>query len=308
VSAGGRNSPLVSILTPSFNQGRWLGDNIASVANQTYPYLEHIVVDGGSADETFNILNSADSRVQWVSEPDRGQSHALNKALGKSSGAIIGWLNSDDAYFDRFAVESVVNVFEKNPAIDIVYGHAALTNSDGLILQMMWVPRFRETLLRHSVNFIIQPAAFIRRSAIGDYLCDEDFDFSMDRELWLRLLASGCKFMRVDRVVAIDRHHPDRKVVVRKDLEAADEPRLRARYGVPSAAGTRRRRKVASIAFRLLGTRLVPRARGELAFAGQRDGALLRRQLLYERERMPVGFRTPAGPSLSVRSGDDGTP
>ena len=114
--------PLVSILTPSFNQGRWLGDNLASVAAQSYGSIEHVVMDGGSRDETLDLLEATDGRVKWRSEPDRGQSHALNKALGASEGEYIGWLNSDDAYFSRDAVSDVVSVFDADPSVNVVYG------------------------------------------------------------------------------------------------------------------------------------------------------------------------------------------
>ena len=92
--------PLVSILTPSFNQAAWLGDNLRSVACQTYPDIEHVVMDGGSTDGSVDILRAAGDSIVWRSEPDRGQSDAINKAFSLSHGEIIGWINSDDAYFD----------------------------------------------------------------------------------------------------------------------------------------------------------------------------------------------------------------
>jgi glycosyltransferase involved in cell wall biosynthesis len=119
------NEPLVSILTPSFNQARWLVDTLQSVARQTYPHIEHIVMDGGSTDGTVDLLTHAGSRVTWKSEPDRGQSHALNKALAASTGEIIGWINSDDAYYDVDAVAAVAQCFARHPEVDVVYGHAA---------------------------------------------------------------------------------------------------------------------------------------------------------------------------------------
>src|SRR5690349_2661306 len=108
---------LVSILTPSYNQAKWLADNLRSVAAQDYPYIEHVVMDGGSTDGSVDILRHADSRVRWFSEADDGQSHALNKALAESHGDIIGWLNSDDAYFSPDAVSTVVRAFTNNPDI-----------------------------------------------------------------------------------------------------------------------------------------------------------------------------------------------
>src|SRR5688572_23602687 len=101
---------LVSILTPSYNYAQFIGDCLLSVTNQTHPNIEHIVVDDASTDGTVDVLRDTGTSVRWVSEPDRGQSHALNKALAMSEGEIIGWLNADDAYADTRAVERAVRV------------------------------------------------------------------------------------------------------------------------------------------------------------------------------------------------------
>jgi glycosyltransferase involved in cell wall biosynthesis len=213
-------------LTPSWNQARWLPDNLASVAAQTYSNIEHIVMDGGSTDGSVDILSNA-SNVVSCSESDRGQSHALNKAFARSSGEIIGWLNADDFYFAG-AVESAVEAFERNPDIDVVYGHAALVSGEGRLLHFQWSPPYNRRLLRR-YNYIAQPAAFIRRAALEDGFVDEDYDSWMDRELWLRL-SERCRFMRVNCVLAADRHHPARKSY-RQDLAAADRRNLVEAYG-----------------------------------------------------------------------------
>ncbi len=281
--------PLVSILTPSFNQGRWLSDNLCSVACQTYPHTEQIVMDGGSTDETIGILRDAAEHVTWRSEPDRGQSHALNKALAQSGGDIIGWLNSDDAYFSNDAVASVVQFFERHPEVDVVYGHAALVNGDGLILHMIWVPPFSYRLL-HLHNFIIQPSAFIRRSALDAIIADEAYDSSMDRELWLRL-GRDHRMARLDKVVAIDRHHRERKTFTRPDLAQADNERIVAAYEAPDGWWTLPARKALKIAFRLMGLRLLSQASGQLAFRSIRDGqgTLAVRQIAVRRATMLAG-------------------
>lgn len=280
-------SPLVSVLTPSFQQGRFIGDCITSVRNQTYPRVEQLVCDGGSTDETINVLREAPDSVRWVSESDRGQSHALNKAFEMSNGEIIGWLNSDDAYFDPEAIARVVGIFVRRPDVDVVYGHAALVNADGLILQAMWVPPFDYRLLRR-VNFVIQPATFIRRSALGDSIVNEDFDHSMDRELWLRLGATH-RFARVGAILAIDRHQPNRKVYTRSDLARADEQRLIEDYGIPPNARYRIPRKVFTVASRLCGAFLLRRASRPPAFDGHVDHPLrlLGRQMAVSRDSMP---------------------
>jgi len=281
------SQPLVSVLTPSFNQGRWLADNLRSVACQSYPRIEQIVMDGGSTDETLDLLRDTPDSVRWRSEADRGQSHALNKAFAESGGEIIGWLNSDDAYFSVDAVSSVVEYFDRHPEVDVVYGHAALVNAHGLILQMVWVPSFSyPVLLLH--NYIMQPTAFIRRSALGATIADETYDSFMDRELWLRLGLTH-RFARLDQVLAVDRHYPTRKSIARPDLVQAEGARLAAAYGEPQGRWAGPRLAALKIAFRLAGVSLLPQAFGPLAFHGVRDSywRLALRQTTTRRAMMP---------------------
>ncbi len=231
-----RTEPLVSVLTPSFEQARWLEDNLRSVEGQTYAPIERIVMDGGSTDGSARILeNRSRDGLIWVSQPDGGQSDAINRAFARSSGEIIGWLNSDDAYFSSDIVARAVDVFTKHADVGVVYGHAALVNGDGTLLHVLWTPTFAPALLR-AYNLICQPAVFIRRSAIGrSDLADPAFDFAMDLELLLHL-ARRTRFCRLDRIVAIDRHHLQRKSVARLDLWAHDRALLEQRYRLPSLA------------------------------------------------------------------------
>jgi hypothetical protein len=287
--AGG---PLVSILTPSFNQARWLGDNLRSVRRQTYEHIEHIVMDGGSTDDSVAVLEAdCGPRVVWRSEPNAGQSDAINKALRRSTGEIIGWLNSDDAYFSR-TVQHVVDVFARHPDVDVVYGHAALVGADGFVLHGIWSPPFDRSLLRH-YNFVVQPTVFVRRSAIGCRLVDASFDSEMDRELRLRLSQTS-RFMRINRVIAVDRHQPGRTVYTQKDIAAKDERELVRLYGLPTGRWFRARRKLLKVMFRIAGARLTTELlSAPLAFAGKRDSrrALLVRQFLIPRSRLPYEHR-----------------
>jgi glycosyltransferase involved in cell wall biosynthesis len=280
--------PLVSVLTPSFNQGRFVADCIRSVANQTYRPIEHIISDGGSEDGTLDVLLRAPRTVTWVSEADRGQSHALNKSFSRSTGEIIGWLNSDDAYFDPEAIASVVELFRRHPEVDVVYGHAALANAAGEILHFMWAPPFNFRLLR-TTNFIVQPTGFVRRRALGDSVVDEAYEHSMDRELWLRL-AQAYRFKRVDRVLAIDRHHPDRKVYTRRDLALADEQRLIQSYRIRPNRRSAPFDKVYRIGARFLGLRLLAAAFRPHACDLRAKGVaqLVLRQVAMPRRAMPI--------------------
>ena len=276
----GDSTPLVSILTPSYQQAAWLPDNLRSVACQTYPRIEHVVQDGGSTDGSVDVLRAAGDSVIWRSEPDRGQADAINRAFAASKGEIIGWINSDDAYFDCRVVADVVAFFARHPDVDVVYGHAAQIDSRGTIIWMIWVPRFMRRVLRIT-NFIGQPVAFIRRRALSTPMLDETYHFAMDYELWLRLEREGRRFARIDRIVAVDRHQPSRKGVTMAGVLASDYERLAGTHGRGYPAGKR----VLSRSFyawrRAMGALLISRIPDDLAFTTiatpKRD--ILRRQL-----------------------------
>ncbi len=284
-----RSQPLVSVLTPSFNQAEWLPDNLRSVACQTYGNIEHIVMDGGSTDGSVDILRAAGESIRWRSEPDRGQSHAVNKAFAESRGAIIGWINSDDAYFDCGVVEDVVAYFLAHPDVDVVFGHAAQISGDGTIIWTIWVPWFSRRLLK-IVNFIGQPVAFIRRSALDAPLLDESYDFAMDYELWLRLDAKGHRFHRINRIIAVDRHHVGRKGVTMTEVLQSDIGRLAETHGRGYPSG----KPVLSWAFyswrRAMGALLIGRIPEKLAFTDVRTSRwdIFRRQMLSWNRAWPT--------------------
>ncbi|MEI7814394.1 MAG: glycosyltransferase family 2 protein [Coriobacteriia bacterium] len=223
------STPLVSILTPSLNQSAWLADNLHSVACQTYAQIEHLVMDGGSTDGTRAILRAAGEKVIWRSEHDTGQSSALNKAFAASSGEIVGWINSDDAYFDRRVVEDVVAYFSGHPDVDVAYGHCLQITGEGTAIQVLWAPEFDADLQR-AVNIQIQPSTFMRRRALADPMLDTSFHFAMDYELWLRLASQGRRFGRINRILSVDRHQLGRKSATIKDVNFADLERLAPMY------------------------------------------------------------------------------
>jgi glycosyltransferase involved in cell wall biosynthesis len=286
------STPLVSVLTPSFNQAAWLPHNLRSIAVQTYPAIEHIVVDGGSTDGSVEVLKAAGASVRWTSEPDEGQSDAVNKAFRESRGEIVGWINSDDAYFDCRVVEDVVAYFTSHPDVDVVYGHAAQVAEDGTIIWMIWVLPFVRRVLR-IVNFIGQPVAFIRRSALSDPMLDVTFDFAMDYELWLRLDAQGRRFHRIPRIVAVDRHHSARKGVTMSDVLHSDLERLANTHG----RGYPRGKRVLSWGFytwrRFMGIFLIPKIPRDLAFTDvhTRQWDIFRRQALSWNKAWPADYQ-----------------
>jgi glycosyltransferase involved in cell wall biosynthesis len=285
-------TPLVSILTPSFNQAAWLPHNLRSVACQTYPAIEQIVMDGGSTDGSVEVLKAAGDSVRWTSEPDAGQSDAVNKAFRQSTGEIVGWINSDDAYFDCRVVEDVVAYFVARPDVDVVYGHAAQIAEDGTIIWMIWVPAFVRRVLR-IVNFIGQPVAFIRRSALSDPMLDVTFDFAMDYELWLRLEREGRRFHRTPRIVAVDRQHAARKGATMTDVLHSDLERLARTHG----RGYPRGKRVLSWGFytwrRFMGVFLIPKIPRDLAFTDVQTSRwdIFRRQALSWNKAWPADYQ-----------------
>jgi len=276
----GNDGPLVSILTPSYNQAAWLRDTLTSVAAQTYARVEHVVMDGGSTDGSVELLRRTPG-VNWVSEPDHGQSHALNKAFAASAGEIIGWLNSDDAYVDRAVVEDVVSCFQAHPEADVVYGHAVRADQKGRVSHVLWIPPF-STWLLHWKCFLVQPAVFFRRAALGDCFLDERFQFAMDWELWLRLARSGT-FHRLNRVLAIDRDQPGRKINTWQPVLETDRQRLATMYGIRLNPWYQRLGGFYELGLRLSGVTATLRLTNDLAFRGSLDPTVARaaRQIAY---------------------------
>jgi glycosyltransferase involved in cell wall biosynthesis len=284
--------PLVSILTPSFEQGRWLEDNLHSVEAQTYGPIEHVVMDGGSSDGSVEILEKRSrAGLIWASEPDSGQSDAINRAFARSSGAIIGWLNSDDAYWSSDIVAQAVAVFEKWPDVGVVYGHAALVNGEGTLLHVIWAPTFAPSVLR-AYDLICQPTVFVRRSVIGrPGFVDRSFDYAMDWELLLHL-ARRTRFFRLNRILAIDRHHLARKSLTRLDLAAEDQDLIVQRYRIPAVASNPLLHRMTKVVIRLAGlSRVMEAARGSdtVALKVGRAGAIAFRQVAQLRRWMPSG-------------------
>jgi Glycosyl transferase family 2 len=180
--------PLVSVVTPSLNQGRFIGDALASVAGQDYAHVEHIVVDGGSKDETREAVEPFLGRITWVSEPDRGQSDALNKGFRLARGEILTWLNADDLLYPD-AIGRVVSAFEQHPGAGLVYGAGRyLDESGAMIADYKPVPHWGHWELANIVDFVFQPAGFFSRAAFADVgPVREDLDYTMDWDIFLRI-------------------------------------------------------------------------------------------------------------------------
>jgi len=178
--------PLVTIVTPSFNQGHFIRETIESVLSQDYRPIEYMVMDGGSKDETLGILESYGDRFHWVSEQDRGQTHAINKGWQKTQGTYLAWLNSDDIYLPG-AVSKAVAFLEENPAIGAVYGEGYHIEENGDIIERYPTEPFDRKRLIETC-FICQPTVFVRRSVLERVgFLDETLHYCMDYDLWFRI-------------------------------------------------------------------------------------------------------------------------
>jgi glycosyltransferase involved in cell wall biosynthesis len=186
--------PSVSIITPSYRQAQYIEATIQSVLAQNYPRLEYLVIDGGSADGTLDILPRYHKFLRWWSEPDSGQAQAINKGFHRATGEIIAWLNSDDIYLPG-TLHRVARFFQQHPAIDVVYGDYYLIDPAGrVVLRKKEIP-FDYHILLYGLDYLSQPTVFFRRSLLTQFgFLDESLHYGLDWEYWLRLARGGARF------------------------------------------------------------------------------------------------------------------
>ncbi len=184
--------PSISIVTPCLNAASTIEEALASVRAQGYPRLEHLVVDGGSTDGTIELLERAEG-VRYVSEPDRGRAHAVNKGVAMTAGEVIGWLNADDRY-EPGALAAVGEVFARDPAAMWASGFCRIVDGEGAEIRGP-ITSYKNLLLRRwsyplhlTQNFVADPATFVRRVALEEAgPLDERYAISHDYDLWLRV-------------------------------------------------------------------------------------------------------------------------
>ena len=185
--------PIISIVTPSYNQGSYLEETILSVLEQGYPALEFFIFDGGSTDGSLDIIQKhQDQLTFWESKPDRGQSHAINKGFRMASGEIVAWLNSDDLLAPG-ALKVVAQAWQQNPGVGLITGQTEIIDQAGKPTGNIFgsEPNVINSLLS-SENPVSQPSTFFSTSALKEVgFLDETLHMSMDWDLWLRI---GARF------------------------------------------------------------------------------------------------------------------
>ena len=207
--------PLVSVVTPSYNQGKYLEKTIRSVICQDYSNIEYIIVDALSSDNSQEIIQKYSNYIDIIIiEKDNGQSDALNKGFRACNGNILAYLNADDCYADKITISKAVSYFESYPEVDVVYGQRNTVDKNGCFLYCMPYRKFSMENIYIS-DYIPQECTFWRRQMFeksGSYI-DDTFDFAMDYELWLRFLKHNANFLSVIDFFGLFRNYEEQKSV-----------------------------------------------------------------------------------------------
>lgn len=204
--------PKISIVTPSYNQAEYLEETIRSILLQNYPNLELIIIDGGSTDGTLDILKKYEPWITyWVSEPDRNQSHAINKGFDVATGDLVGWQNSDDIYLEG-AFYEVVKKINKVKS-DIYYGHIHVIDEKSRVFWgFFFAPFSVKALVYYGMNFANQ-SMFFPLKAVKSFKISEEHHYAMDRDFIFQLATNGYKFQLINKPLGCFRMHEVAKTV-----------------------------------------------------------------------------------------------
>ena len=203
--------PLVTVVTPSFNMARFIGETIESVLSQDYPHIDYLVMDGGSSDDTVEILRRYEGRLRYVSQPDGGQGDAVNKGFLRSRGRIFTFLNADDTYLPG-AVGRAVEALVAEPSASVVYGEGLHVYENGEVMERYPTKEFSpDTLMRNC--YICQPTSFMWADVFESAGMLNTQVTALDYDLWIRLARGGHHFIKIDEVLATSRMYGSNKTL-----------------------------------------------------------------------------------------------
>jgi glycosyltransferase involved in cell wall biosynthesis len=224
--------PSMTVVTPSFNQAAYIRRTIESVLSQNVPGLEYLIFDAGSKDGTREILAEYHGRASIVIEPDKGQADAVNKGLGRARGDVIGWLNSDDVYYEG-ACRRVLEELSAHPETDVLYGEADHIDAQDRVIEPYYTESFDYDRLKE-VCFICQPATFFRRRVVDELgLLRTDLRYCMDYEYWLRICASRPPRFVAQKLAGSRLHAETKTLGSREPVHREILTMLRERFGAP---------------------------------------------------------------------------
>lgn len=222
--------PTITVVTPSYNQGHYLEQTICSVLNQGYPNLEYMVIDGGSKDQSLEIIHRYAHRLSyWVSEPDQGQASAINKGFARATGEIMGWLNSDDLLAPG-ALWQIGRVFQRHPEVKIVCALRRLIDANGAYLRD-YITEMPVPFVLKRMCVVAQETTYWRREIykrLGGL--DESYHFAMDYEYWQRMLKAGFTFTQIPQFWGIMRRHEQSKTATLSEVFTSDLKRIFQQY------------------------------------------------------------------------------
>jgi glycosyltransferase involved in cell wall biosynthesis len=226
--------PPITVITPSYNQAAYIRRTIESVLSQNVPGLEYLIFDAGSTDGTREILAEYQSRAAIVIEPDKGQADAVNKGLRAARGEVIGWLNSDDVYYDGACLR-VLEELAARPETDLIYGEADHIDAQDRVIEPYYIEPFDYARLKE-VCFICQPATFFRRRVVDQFgSLRTDLRYCMDYEYWLRTCASRPPRFLAQKLAGSRLHAETKTLGSREPVHREILAMLRERFGAPPA-------------------------------------------------------------------------
>ena len=224
--------PKISVITPSYNQGQFIEETILSIINQNYSNLEYIIIDGGSTDNSVEIIKKYEKQLTyWVSEKDQGQSEAINKGFKKATGDIVCWINSDDILMPN-ALNNVANFFTSNDDVDFLNGYLLIIDKYSKVISNFFILKQKIWYARHGIYYIAQQSMFWKRSLFDRIgFLREDFHAMMDMEFLIRIFQSNCRIGHLDKILGAIRKHEKTKTALNGAIWSRDALELRKLYG-----------------------------------------------------------------------------